>query len=230
MVALYQDAQSISGSIQLDLSGRRANASFKTITYGSPSGSHTSFLKICLGRTDGGEDVLLCDHAVGNLIQGRIVAFTDDWINRKERDMIPAAQIQHIFHQSVVNQADVQRIGQCDGRFQTPQLIHLDESLRFPKPIQYEGGGGKFMGKRVFRTGKNHSNTGLVRTFLYSTVADGDTGDVGDFIEGTGGKRTDGNAEIPDACLHLLHIIMSFLLQYQFFLQFNRIRKAALRL
>ena len=88
-----------------------------------------------------------------------------------------------------MHQADVQGIGQRDGRLQSAQLVDLQQPDALSKAVEHEARGRILMGKRIFRPGQKHGYAGLMMRRIDGAVPDQHAGNIRNLVERAGRKR-----------------------------------------
>ena len=106
------------------------------------SGAHIPFVKIQSGSGKSGKDLLLAHGPFLNVVEPTVIALADHWVDRTEFKAFTLTTGYHIIHQSVMDQAHIERIGEGDGCFQSTQFLHLDQAQAFSKAVEHESGGG----------------------------------------------------------------------------------------
>ena len=75
----------------------------------------------------------------GDLVDAAVVALAYHRVQAGHLHPILLALLHCIFHQGIVHQAHVQRVGQGNGGLQRAQLLHLQKPRRFAEPVPHKG-------------------------------------------------------------------------------------------
>ena len=186
-------------SSDFNSSGGGSDTAFQTKTDCSFPCSHIALLKISGGGADGRKNVGSVNSPILNVIQMAVIAFTCHGIEGKQRNPFFLTAVHNIAHKGIMDQPHIQRVGQRNGRFQSPQLVNLNRSRCLPETIQNIGCRGQLLRKYIILTGENHSNPCLVSFRINCTVSHRNTGDIPDGIAFSCGKRTDTDSVITDS-------------------------------
>ena len=71
------------------------------------------------------------DHALGDAVERAVVAFAHHRVDAAQLCAVRGAGVGRILDERVADKADVQRVGQGDGRFQLAEFLDLDQPHRF---------------------------------------------------------------------------------------------------
>ena len=183
VIGLHQHAEGESFAVDLDHAGGRADAALQVMAGHPLARADVAFSKLRRGSFDGCKDVFRLYGALADVVQGSVVALTDDRIDGRDGIAICFCLTAHILHHRVVHFAHIEGIGQRDGRFQRAKLCDLHQTCRFAKAVEHMLGSNHFPLENIIFTGQNDGHAGLVAVIVNGAMAHANAGNVADGIQ-----------------------------------------------
>ena len=166
---------------------------------GARARADAALLKVPARAADGLHDLLIAHGAVADVGKPSVVALADDGIDALHVDAVLPAAVDGILHQRIGNQSDIQRIGQRDGRFDGAELLDLHQAGGLAEAVEHAARAHNLMDKQVLLRRQHDGDAGLMLLRIYSAMADGDAGHIGDGVALPLGQRADAHAPVGDS-------------------------------
>ena len=221
MVGLHHKAHRVLLAADFDDAGSRTDAAFKAVADGAFAGSHISQFKVFAGIFHRLKQMLLVDCTLADVVQVAVVALAHHRVDALHRHLVLLAASDHVLHQSVVYQSDVEGVGQRNRCFQCAQLFDLNQSGSLAKTVPDKAGCQHLVCKDVVLTRQHDGHAGLVLRGIHCAMTYLDSFDIGDFVVSAGRQLTDTNAIISDS--FLLHLVTLSLVYFQLLAALERL-------
>ena len=146
------------------------------------------------------------DGSVRDGVQRGVVAFSDDRVDRAQRDPVFGASFRHPRDDGVRDCADIQCVRQGDRGLERPELVDLHGSRGFAEAVVDERGRDEFIPEDVPRARPDHGDARVVPLIPDRRVSDKDPRHVRDFVPLSPWQFSDADPEVFDALLlHCSH-------------------------
>ena len=190
VVGLYHNAEGVLLAIDFDDSGCRADTALQAVADGSLTCADIAHLEVLGCRINCCKQMFLLDGTLADVVEIAVVTFCYNRVQALERNLVLLAAANHIFHQCVLHQADIQGVGQDDWSFQSTQLFDLHQACRLSKSVPYKAGCQHLACKDVVLTRHHNRHTCFVLLGVDGGMSDCYARHVGNLVVSSGRKLT----------------------------------------
>ena len=171
--------------------------------------AHAALRKVRARAGDGLHHLRVPDGAVLDVGKPRVVALADDGVDGLHLHARRMALVDAVLHERVVHKADVERVGQGDGRLDRAQLLQLHQAQRLAKAVENLARADDLVQKQVVLRGEDDGHPRVPGLRAHRAVPHRNAGHVRQRVARAARELPDGNAKVRNASCRHVHSFLS---------------------